>query len=294
VKAVILAGGTGSRLYPLTQVVSKQLQPVYDKPMIYYPLTLIIAAGICDLCIITTLDDQARFQGLLGDGSQWGIRIEYRTQDRPEGIGQAILIAESFVAGDNCVLILGDNIFFGGDAFPEAISNFNGGALVFAYHVQDPQNYGVVTFSSTGCVLSIDEKPLLPESKFAVPGIYIYDSKVADIARGLRPSARGELEITDINRAYLAQGQLLVHRLSRGAVWLDAGTSESLYEAASYVEMIERRQGLKLGCPEEAALIRGFLSVAGLRERIAAIPPCSYRDYLVKLANDGHDQVAHD
>ena len=293
-KAVILAGGTGSRLYPLTQVASKQLQPVYDKPMIYYPLTLVIAAGIGELCLITTSDDQARFRRLLGDGSQWGIRIEYRTQDRPEGIGQAVLIAESFIAGDDFVLILGDNIFFGGDAFPEAISNFSGGAVVFAYHVQDPQNYGVVTFSSTGSVLSIDEKPQLPDSNFAVPGIYIYDGKVADIARDLRPSARGELEITDINRAYLARGQLMVHRLSRGAVWLDAGTSESLYEAASYVEMIERRQGLKLGCPEEAALVRGFLSVAGLRECIAAIPSCSYRDYLIKLANDGHEQGAHD
>ena len=293
-KAVILAGGAGSRLYPLTQVASKQLQSVYDKPMIYYPLTLLIAAGICELCIITTTDDQPRFRRLLRDGSQWGIRIEYRTQDRPDGIGQAVLIAETFIAGDDVVLILGDNIFFGGDAFPEAISNFSGGAAVFAYHVQDPQNYGVVNFSFNGSVLSIEEKPRSPNSNFAVPGIYIYDSKVADIARGLRPSARGELEITDINRAYLAQGQLMVHRLSRGAVWLDAGTSESLYEAASYVEMIERRQGLKLGCPEEAALIRGFLSVTGLQKCIAEIPACSYRDYLVKLANDGGDQGAHD
>ena len=293
-KAVILAGGAGSRLYPLTQVASKQLQSVYDKPMIYYPLTLLIAAGICELCIITTTDDQPRFRRLLRDGSQWGIRIEYRTQDRPDGIGQAVLIAETFIAGDDVVLILGDNIFFGGDAFPEAISNFSGGAAVFAYHVQDPQNYGVVNFSFNGSVLSIEEKPRSPNSNFAVPGIYIYDSKVADIARGLRPSARGELEITDINRAYLAQGQLMVHRLSRGAVWLDAGTSESLYEAASYVEMIERRQGLKLGCPEEAALIRGFLSVTGLQKCIAEIPACSYRDYLVKLANDGGEQGAND
>ena len=293
-KAVILAGGAGSRLYPLTQVASKQLQSVYDKPMIYYPLTLLIAAGICELCIITTTDDQPRFRRLLRDGSQWGIRIEYRTQDRPDGIGQAVLIAETFIAGDDVVLILGDNIFFGGDAFPEAISNFSGGAAVFAYHVQDPQNYGVVNFSLNGSVLSIEEKPRSPNSNFAVPGIYIYDSKVADIARGLRPSARGELEITDINRAYLAQGQLMVHRLSRGAVWLDAGTSESLYEAASYVEMIERRQGLKLGCPEEAALIRGFLSVTGLQKCIAEIPACSYRDYLVKLANDGGEQGAND
>ena len=293
-KAVILAGGAGSRLYPLTQVASKQLQSVYDKPMIYYPLTLLIAAGICELCIITTTDDQPRFRRLLRDGSQWGIRIEYRTQDRPDGIGQAVLIAETFIAGDDVVLILGDNIFFGGDAFPEAISNFSGGAAVFAYHVQDPQNYGVVNFSFNGSVLSIEEKPRSPNSNFAVPGIYIYDSRVADIARGLRPSARGELEITDINRAYLAQGQLMVHRLSRGAVWLDAGTSESLYEAASYVEMIERRQGLKLGCPEEAALIRGFLSVAGLQKCIAEIPACSYRDYLVKLANDGGEQGAND
>lgn len=283
-KAIVLAGGSGSRLYPLSKVSSKQLQAVYDKPMIYYPLTVLIAAGIREFCIITTPHDRPRFEALLGDGTQWGITIEYRTQPKPEGIGQAFLIAEDFVAGERVVLMLGDNIFFGGDAFPRAVSEFRSGAAIFAYQVKSPQQYGVVEFDRDGKAISIEEKPQAPRSNFAVPGVYIYDAQVVDIAKTIRPSARGELEITDINRAYLQLGELHVRRLNRGFVWLDAGTSSTLQEASAYIETVERRQGVKLGCPEEAALVRGFLSLERFREALAHIPACEYRDYLVEVA----------
>lgn len=285
-KALILAGGTGSRLYPLSKIANKQLQPVYDKPMIYYPLTVLIAAGIRDFCVITTPHDNPSFRRLLGDGSQWGIEIEYRLQDRPEGIAQAFLIADSFVGDDDVVLMLGDNIFFGGDAFPRALESFRGGAIVFAYHIKNPRAYGVIEFDADGRALSIEEKPLHPRSNFAVPGVYIYDNRVVDIARGLKPSARGELEITDVNRAYLEAGELYVRRLSRGFAWLDAGTSSSLQEASQYVETIERRQGVKLGCPEEAALMSGFLTLGQFRAAVDAMPNCEYRDYLVGVADE--------
>lgn len=283
-KAIILAGGSGSRLYPLSKISSKQLQAVYDKPMIYYPLTVLIAAGVRQFCIITTPHDLPRFQALLGDGTQWGIDVEYRDQPKPEGIGQAFLIAEDFIADENVVLMLGDNIFFGGDAFPRAVSEFRSGAAIFAYQVKNPRQYGVVEFDRDGKAVSIEEKPQVPRSNFAVPGVYIYDHRIVDIAKTIRPSARGELEITDINRTYLEMGELHVRRLNRGFVWLDAGTSSMLQEASAYIETVERRQGVKLGCPEEAALVRGFLSLDRFRALLGDIPACEYRDYLIEVA----------
>jgi glucose-1-phosphate thymidylyltransferase len=283
-KAIILAGGSGSRLYPLTQVSSKQLQAVFDKPMIYYPMTVLIAAGIRELCLIATPLDLPRFRQLLGDGARWGISIDYREQPRPEGIAQAFLIAADFVAGDNVVLMLGDNIFSGGDDFPRAMAEFRGGATVFAYHVKDPQRYGVVEFDREGRAISIEEKPAQPRTAYAVPGIYIYDNQVVDIARALKPSPRDELEITDVNREYMHRGQLRVHRLSRGFAWMDAGTTTALQEASAYIEAIERRQGVKIGCPEEAALVRGFLSLAQFEALLEEMPNCEYRDYLASVA----------
>ena len=282
-KAIILAGGSGSRLYPLTQISSKQLQAVFDKPMIYYPITVLIAAGVKEFCLISTPNDLPRFQQLLGAGSRWGISIEYREQAQPEGIAQAFLIAADFVGDDNVVLMLGDNIFSGGDDFPRAMAAFKGGATIFAYHVKDPERYGVVEFDRGGKALSIEEKPEHPKSGYAVPGIYIYDNQVLEIARSIRPSPRGELEITDVNREYMRRGQLLVHRLSRGFAWLDAGTSTALQEASAYIEAIERRQGVKIGCPEEAAFVRGFLTLLQFDALLENMPNCEYRDYLVSV-----------
>jgi glucose-1-phosphate thymidylyltransferase len=283
-KAIILAGGSGSRLYPLSRVASKQLQAVFDKPMIYYPITVLMAAGVREFCLISTPGDLPRFQQLLGDGRQWGVTFEYREQPRPEGIAQAFLIAADFVGRDNVVLMLGDNIFSGGDDFPRAMSEFTGGATIFAYHVKDPQRYAVVEFDRRGRAQSIEEKPTVPRSGFAVPGIYIYDNDVLGIARGLRPSSRGELEITDINREYMRQERLQVRRLSRGFAWLDAGTSTALHEASAYIEAIERRQGIKIGCPEEAALVRGFLDLGRFDALLEGMPNCEYRDYLAGVA----------
>lgn len=284
-KAIILAGGAGSRLYPLTLVASKQLQAVYDKPMIYYPLTVLIASGIREFCLISTPADLPRYKQLLGDGGQWGLSIEYREQAKPEGIAQAFLIADDFVGKDAVTLMLGDNIFFGGDAFPRAMKAFKGGATIFAYHVRDPQRYGVVEFDiPTGRAISIEEKPATPRTNFAVPGIYIYDNDVLAIAKALKPSARGELEITDVNRVYLERGDLKVERLNRGFAWLDAGTSTSLQEASAYVAAVENRQGLKIGCPEEAALVRGFLKLGAFEKLVAGMPNCEYRAYLESLA----------
>ena len=283
-KAIILAGGAGSRLYPLTLVASKQLQAVYDKPMIYYPLTVLIAAGIKEFCLISTPTDVPRFRELLKDGSQWGISIEYREQPSPDGIAQAFLIAEDFVGDDSVCLMLGDNIFFGGDHFPRAFKSFSSGATIFAYHVSDPQRYGVVEFDNAGKALAIEEKPKVPKSNYAVPGIYIYDNQVIEITKNLKPSARGELEITDVNRTYLDNGMLSVHRLSRGFAWLDAGTSSSLQEASAYIATVERRQGVKIGCPEEAALIRSFLSIDDFERLLKDLPNCEYRTYLETVA----------
>lgn len=279
-KGIILAGGTGSRLYPLTLVASKQLQPVYDKPMVYYPLTTLMASGVREFCLISTPQDLPRFRQLLGDGRAWGISIEYREQPKPDGIAQAFLIAESFIGRDNVTLILGDNIFFGGDAFPRAFTEFRHGAAIFAYYVRDPERYGVVEFDAGGHALSIEEKPQQPKSNYAVPGVYLYDNQVVSIARHLKPSPRGELEITDVNTEYLQRGQLRVTRLSRGFAWLDAGTSSSLHAASAYVQVIEQRQGIKIGCPEEAAFRRGFISTAQFEKLIGTLPACEYRDYL--------------
>ncbi len=285
-KAIILAGGAGSRLYPLTQVSSKQLQAVYDKPMIYYPLTVLMASGVRELCLISTPDDLPRYQRLLGDGLQWGISIEYRAQPKPDGIAQAFLIAADFIGLDNVTPMLGDNIFSGGDDFPRAVSSFDGGATIFAYHVKDPQRYGVVEFDRNGKAVSIEEKPREPKSGYAVPGVYIYDNDVVEIARAVKPSARGELEITDVNLEYLRRGKLQVRRLSRGFAWLDAGTSTALYEASAYIEAIERRQGVKIGCPEEAALVRGFLGIEQFEDLIQKMPTCEYSYYLRSVADE--------
>ena len=279
-KGIILAGGAGSRLYPLTLVASKQLQPVYDKPMVYYPLTTLMASGVREFCLISTPHDLPRFKQLLGDGKAWGISIEYREQAKPAGIAQAFLIAESFIGQDEVTLILGDNIFFGGDAFPRAYAEFRGGAIIFGYYVRDPERYGVVEFDAQGRAVSIEEKPKVPKSSYAVPGVYIYDNEVVNIAKNLKPSPRGELEITDVNVEYLRRGQLKVVRLSRGFAWLDAGTSTSLHEASAYVQTIEKRQGIKIGCPEEAALRRDFLGTKQFEALLAQMPNCEYRDYL--------------
>jgi glucose-1-phosphate thymidylyltransferase len=282
-KGIILAGGAGSRLFPLTLVASKQLQPVYDKPMVYYPLTTLIESGIREFCLISTPHDLPRFRQLLGDGAGWGLSIEYREQAKPEGIAQAFLIAESFIGKDAVTLILGDNIFYGGDGFQRAFSEFREGATIFGYHVNDPERYGVVEFDAHGKAISIEEKPKQPKSNYAVPGLYLYDNQVVAIARALKPSARGELEITAVNVEYLRRGLLRVQRLNRGFAWLDAGTSSSLHEASAYVQTIEKRQGIKIGCPEEAAFRSGFLSLSQLEVLVERIPKCEYREYLAGL-----------
>jgi glucose-1-phosphate thymidylyltransferase len=279
-KGIILAGGAGSRLFPLTLVASKQLQPVYDKPMVYYPLTTLIEGGVRQICLISTPQDLPRFRQLLGDGSNWGLAIEYREQPKPEGIAQAFLIAETFIGIDSVTLILGDNVFYGGDSFHKAFSEFKTGAVIFGYHVNDPERYGVVEFDAQGRAISIEEKPSRPKSNYAVPGLYIFDNKVVTVTRNLRPSARGELEITDVNVEYLRQGQLKVHRLNRGFAWLDAGTSSSLHEASAYVQTIEKRQGVKIGCPEEAAFHQKFLTLAQLDALANRMPKSEYRGYI--------------
>jgi glucose-1-phosphate thymidylyltransferase len=279
-KGIILAGGTGSRLYPLTLVAGKQLQPVYDKPMIYYPLTTLMASSVREFCLISSPAELPRFRQLLGDGRQWGISIEYREQPRPGGIAQAFLIAASFIASNPVTLILGDNIFFGGDSFQRAFTEFKGGATIFGYHVNDPERYGVVEFDADDRPISIEEKPRYPKSNYAIPGVYICDNQVVAIAGKLNPSARGELEITDVMAEYLRLEQLRVFRLRRGFAWLDAGTSSSLHEASAYVQTIEKRQGLKIGCPEEAAFRRGFIHLGQLEKLTLQMPVCEYRDYL--------------
>jgi len=285
-KGIILAGGAGSRLYPLTLVASKQLQPVYDKPMVYYPLTTLVVGGIRELCLISTPQDLPRYRQLLGDGSRLGLQIEYREQARPEGIAQAFRIADSFIGTDPVTLILGDNIFYGGDALQQVFSGFRQGAVIFGYHVQDPERYGVVEFDAAGLAISIEEKPKAPRSNYAVPGLYLFDNEVVAIAQALKPSPRGELEITDVNLEYLRRGELKVHRLNRGFAWLDAGTSSSLHEASAYVQTIERRAGIKIGCPEEAALRRGFLTLPNLESLIKTLPHCEYRAYLEGVAEE--------
>jgi glucose-1-phosphate thymidylyltransferase len=283
-KGIILAGGSGSRLFPLTLVASKQLQSVYDKPMIYYPLTTLIEGGIKEICLISTPEDIPRFQQLLGDGSRMGISVDYRVQPKPEGIAQAFLIAESFIGDSSVALILGDNIFYGGDTFKKAFQKFESGALVFGYQVHDPERYGVVDFDANGVAISIEEKPTNPKSNYAVPGLYLYDNQVLSITKSIKPSSRGELEITSVNNEYLDRGTLCVEKIERGFAWLDAGTSSSLHEASAYVQTIEKRTGIKIGCPEEAAYTSGIITLAQLIELIGKMPNCEYKQYLEKLA----------
>ena len=285
-KGILLAGGAGSRLYPLTLVASKQLQPVYDKPMIYYPLATLMMAGINDILIISTPHDIPRFQALLGDGSRWGIRLTYKVQPEPKGIAQAFLVGEEFIDGDPVCLILGDNIFYGKMELDRVAAEFTGGALIFGYYVQDPERYGVVEFDKEGRVIGIEEKPARPKSNYAVPGLYLYDDRVVEITRGLKPSPRGELEITDVNLAYLSTGELRVGKLGRGIAWLDTGTHQSLLEASHFIGTLEARQGLKIACLEEVALRMGFVDCKVMAKAIADTPNSAYRDYLVRVYNE--------
>jgi len=285
-KGIILAGGSGTRLFPLTQVVSKQLLPIYDKPMIYYPLTTLMLAGIRDILVITTPHDQPLFQQLLQDGNQWGISIRYVAQPNPGGLAQAFLLDRDFIGGDSCALILGDNIFYGHGLTEQMqkAAQHDDGATVFAYWVKEPSHYGVAEFDSEGRVLSLEEKPVRPKSHYAVTGLYFYDNSVVEKAASLRPSARGELEITDLNRLYLQEGSLRVERLGRGHAWLDTGSHESLLAAANFVETIEQRQGLKIASPEEIARHMGYISADQLRKLADALGKSSYGEYLRSLA----------
>ncbi|WP_026839827.1 glucose-1-phosphate thymidylyltransferase RfbA [Citrifermentans bremense] len=282
-KGIVLAGGFGSRLYPLTLVASKQLQPVYDKPMIYYPLATLMMAGIDDILIISTPHDTPRFESLLGDGSRWGISISYKVQLEPKGIAQAFLVGEDFIAEDPVCLVLGDNIFYGKIGLDKMVQEFDSGAVVFGYPVTDPERYGVVEFGTDGKVYSIEEKPVQPKSSYAVPGLYLYDGSVVDITRSTKPSARGELEITDVNLEYLRRGELRVETLGRGIAWLDTGTHTSLLEASHFIGTLEARQGLKIACLEEIAFRRGFIDEAGLRQVILDTPKSPYREYLERV-----------
>lgn len=282
-RGIILAGGSGSRLYPLTAAFSKQLQPVYDKPMIFYPLSTMMMAGIRDILIISTPQDTPTFERLLGDGSRYGISLQYVVQDAPRGLADAFRVGRDFVGSDNVSLILGDNIFYGKlDFYRRAIAN-NTGATVFGYPVTDPERYGVVEMGPGGKVLSIEEKPAQPKSNLAIPGLYVYNNDVVDIAANLQPGKRGELEITDVHRIYLERGQLNVEMIGRGVAWLDTGTPESLIEASTFIHAIEKRQGLKIGCPEEVALQQGFLTPDEYRASVSLLPNCSYRTYCESL-----------
>ncbi len=285
-KGIILAGGAGSRLYPLTLVASKQLQPVYDKPMIYYPLSTLMMAGIRDILVISTPQDTPRFADLLGDGSRWGITLSYRVQPEPKGIAQAFLVGEEFIAGEAVCLILGDNIFYGKMELNKIVQNFQDGAIVFGYTVNDPERYGVVEFDGQGKAISIEEKPKNPKSNYAVPGLYLYDEDITQIAKDLKPSARGELEITDVNMEYLRRGKLHVVALGRGIAWLDTGTHTSLLEASHFIGTLEARQGLKIACLEEIAYRMGYIDKEKMKQVIEDTPKSSYRDYLERIMHE--------
>ncbi len=286
VKGIVLAGGTGSRLDPITRVASKQLQPVYDKPMIYYPLATLMEAGVREILLITTPHDLPRFEELLGSGERFGIRLEYAPQPEPRGIAEAFIIGADFISGDPVVLILGDNIFYGALGLDQRIAHLGPGAVIFGYPVRDPERYGVVEFDDAGRVLSLEEKPAQPRSKFAIPGLYLYDGGVVEIASRLAPSARGEREITDVNRVYLERGELQVSILDRGVAWLDSGTHDSLLDAANFVATVEHRQSIKIACLEEVALKAGFLDRGTFGEIVRGLPNSSYRQYLERVLEE--------
>ena len=287
-KGIILAGGSGTRLYPVTQVVSKQLMPVYDKPMVFYPLSTLMMGGMREILVISTPQDLPLFKKLLGDGSQWGIKLQYCEQPKPEGLAQALILAEDSLAGEASCLILGDNLFYG-HGLPEVLNAGAGikdGAMVFAYYVSDPERYGVVHFDEKGRALGLEEKPKAPKSNYAVPGIYFYDARAPKIARSLKPSARGELEITDLNRVYLNEGKLQVQVMGRGFAWLDTGTHDSLLEASQFISVIEKRQGLKVGCVEEIAFRKNLISKEQLQKLAEPLSKNEYGKYLLKIASD--------
>jgi glucose-1-phosphate thymidylyltransferase len=283
-KGIILAGGSGSRLYPLTKTIVKGLLPVYDKPMIYYPLTTLIENGVDDILIITSIENVLKFKAVLNNGGRFGVKIRYKVQQEPNGIAEAFILAKDFIKkGDKTCLVLGDNILSNNTTFRRVFKNFNEGCTIFGYEVSNPKSYGVVEFNNKNQAISIEEKPKEPKSNFAIPGVYLVDDQVIEIAKNVKPSSRGELEVTDVIQAYLDRGQLNTYKINRGCVWLDAGTSSSLHEASAYVHAIETRQGVKIGCPEEAGLNRGFITKDKLSNYLTKMPNCEYKDYLQKI-----------